>query len=138
MNAKWRLIWLLPVLCGSLAQAEDLAPATVAKILKLVLADAKEAAIACTDPFLMAELGKLGVPIDPTSKVVWIKTAQEKAKYRGSDRLTISGQVADLSGGVIVALVGEGGRSVFYVSRANAQANKISLPTGISKLGKVI
>jgi len=138
MRSNWRLIWLVPVLCGSMARSEDLAPATVAKILKLVLTDAHETTLACSDPFLKAELLKLGVVTDPESRIVWVKTPQEKAKFRGTDRLTISSQVSDLSAGVIVALVGEGGRSVFYVSKANAQANKISLPTGISKLGKVI
>lgn len=138
MRANWRLTWLVPVLCGSMAWSEELAPATAAKILKLVLVDAHESTIACSDPFLKAELLKLGVVMDPESKIVWVKTPQEKAKYRGTDRLTIGCQVSDLTLGVIVALVGEGGRSVFYVSKANAQASKVSLPMGISKLGKVI
>jgi hypothetical protein len=138
MHSKWRLIWLLPVVCSSLVRAEDLAPATAAKILKLVLADARETSIACSDPFVKAELVKLGVTLDPESRVAWVKTPQEKAKYRGSTRLTISGQVSDLSGGVIVALVGEGGRSVFYFSKANADENKVKLPAAILKLGKVI
>jgi hypothetical protein len=138
MNKKWRLIWLLPSLWGFGLQAEDLAPVTLAKIMKLVLVDAKESSIACTDPMLRSELGKLGVAFDPESRVVWVKTPQEKARYRGSNRLTISGQVADLDAGIIVAMVGEGGRCVFYISKANADANKVTVPSAIVKLGKVI
>jgi hypothetical protein len=138
VNTKWRLIWLLPAFCGGLLHAEDLAPATLAKILKLVVADAKESAIACSDPLVRFELAKLGVTFDPESRVVWVKTLQEKTKYRGTNKVTISGQVSDLSAGVVVALVGEGGRCVFYVSKANADANKVALPAAIMKLGKVI
>jgi hypothetical protein len=138
MNANWRLIWLMPAFCGCLLHADDLAPATLAKILKLVVADAKEPAIACNDPLVRFELEKLGVTFDPDSRIVWVKTPQEKTRYRGTNRVTISGQVSDLSGGVIVALVGEGGRCVFYVSKANVDNNKVVLPAAIIKLGKVL
>jgi hypothetical protein len=135
---KWRLIWLVPVLCGAFARAEDLAPATLAKILKLVVTDAKETSIACTDAQLKFELTKLGVRVDPEAKIVWVRSAQEVAKYAGSNRLTISGQVSDLKNGIIVALVGEGGHGAFYLSRANATANKVSLPPAMTQLGKVV
>lgn len=138
MNKKWWLIWLLPSLWGFGLQAEDLAPATLAKIMKLVVADAKESSIACTDPLLKFELIKVGVPVDPEARIVWVKTPQEKAKFRGSNRLTISGLVTDLDAGIIVAMVGEGGRCVFYISKANADANKVAVPSAIVKLGKVI
>jgi hypothetical protein len=138
MKATWRLLWLVPLLWGAQVHAEDLAPATLAKILKLVLADARESSIACADPQLKLELGKLGVAIDPDARIVWVKTPQEKTRVRGSNRLSISGQVSDLSAGIIVAMVGEGGRCVFYVSKANADASKVSVPTAIIKLGKVI
>ena len=137
MKTFWRLFWLATVLSGAMAQAEDLAPTTLAKILKLVLSDAKENAIACTDPLLRMELMKLGVKLDPEASIVWVKSAPEKAKFRSSNRLTIGGQVSDLNEGVIVALVGEGGRCVFYVSKTNANANKVVLPTAVMKLGKV-
>lgn len=138
MMQKWWLIWLLPSLWGFALRAEDLAPVTLAKIMKLVIADAKETSIACADPILKTELGKLGVAFDPESRIVWVKTPQEKAKFRGANRLTISGQVADLDAGIIVAMVGEGGRCVFYISKANADANKVTVPSAIVKLGKVI
>ena len=138
MKAKWRLIWLVPVLCGSMLRAEDLAPATLAKILKLVLTDAKEPSIACSDPMVRLELEKLGVSINPESRIVWVKTPQEKSKFRGSNHLTIGGQVSDLNSGTVVALVSEGGLGVFYVSRANAAANKVTISNAIAKLGKVI
>jgi len=138
MTAKWRLIWLVPVLCGSMLRAEELAPATLAKILKLVVTDARESSIACTDPMLRPELEKLGVKVDPESRIVWVKSPQEKSKFRGTNRLTISGQVSDLTNGVVVALVGEGGHGVFYISKANVADNKITLSTAIAKLGKVI
>jgi hypothetical protein len=138
MTAKWRLIWLMPVLCGSVLRAEELAPPTLAKILKLVVTDARESSIACTDPMLKPELERLGLKVDPESRIVWVKSSQEKAKYRGTNRLTISGHVSDLSNGVVVALVGEGGHGVFYISKANVAENKITLSTAIAKLGKVI
>jgi len=138
MLKQYRLIWLWPLLCLNLLHAEDLAPATLARILKLVVVDAKETSIACTDPQLRFELGKVGLTVDPEARIVWVKTAQEKAKYKGSSRLTISGQVADLNAGVIVALVGEGGHGVFFISKANADANKVVLPGAVIKLGKVI
>jgi hypothetical protein len=139
MNSKWRLIWLVPVLCGCPLRAEDLAPATLAKILKLVLTDARESSIACSDPMVKPELEKLGVVMNPESRIVWVKSSQDKAKFRGTNRLTISGQVSDLSSnGVVVALVGEGGHSVFYISKANVAENKVTLSNAIAKLGKVI
>jgi hypothetical protein len=138
MKHHWRLICLVPVLSSALLQAEELAPTTLARILKLVLTDAKETVISCSDPLLRLELVKLGVKLDPEAKIAWVKTSPEKSKLRGSGRLTISGQVSDLGDGVVVALVGEGGRCVFYVSKANVDANKLALPTAIMKLGKVI
>jgi hypothetical protein len=138
MNSKWRLVWLMPILCGAMLHAEDLAPATLAKILKLVMTDAKESGIACNDPLLKLELAKIGVSLNPESRIVWVKSTQEKAKFRGTNRLTIGGQVSDFSEGVVIALVGEGGRCAFYVSKVNADANKVVLPTAVMKLGKVI
>ncbi len=138
MNRSTRLLWALPILCGSLLHAEDLAPTTLAKILKLVLADAKEAGIACSDPLLRLELVRAGVPLDPESRIVWVRSTQELAKYAGSNRLLISGRVSDLSHGAIVALVGEGGHGVFYLNKAAANANKVVLPTAVMKLGKVV
>ena len=138
MNHRRQLIWLVPILCGTMLRADDLAPATLAKILKLVLADAKETGIACSDPQVKMELAKLGVSVDPESRIVWVRSAQELAKYAGTNRLTISGRVSDLKSGAIVALVGEGGHGVFYTSRANAVANQVTLPAALMKLGKVV
>jgi hypothetical protein len=138
MKAKRWLLGLVPVLCVSALRAEELAPVTVAKILKLVLTDARESSIACTDPMLKLELEKLGVAVSPESRIVWVRSSQEKSKFRGSHRLTISGQVSDLNEGVVVALVGEGGHGVFYISRSNVAENKIMLSNAIARLGKVI
>ncbi|HJW72846.1 MAG TPA: YfiR/HmsC family protein [Geothrix sp.] len=135
---KWRSVWLVPVLLGTMVHAEDLAPPTLAKILKLVLTDAKEPSIACSDPLLKFELTKLGVRMDPEARIVWVRTPQEIAKFAGTSRLTICGQVSDLKNGVIVALVGEGGRGVFYINRANATSNKVTIPSALTQLGKVV
>lgn len=137
MKTLRRLLWLVPALCGPLLQADDLAPATLAKILKLVMSDAKEPDMACTDPQLRGELVKAGVTLHPDSRIVWVKSPEEAASHATSSRITIGGKVALLKSGAIVALVSEGGRPAFYVNKEGARARRVSLPHSILQLGKV-
>jgi hypothetical protein len=137
MKTIRRLFWLLPVLSGGMLQADDLAPATLAKILKLVMTDAKEPGIACTDPQLRHELAKVGVALHPDSRIVWVKSPEEAASFATSSRITIGGRVALLQSGAIVALVSEGGRPAFYINKQGAMARRVALPHSILQLGKV-
>lgn len=137
MRIIWRLIWLVPFLWGAMLHADDLAPATLAKILKLVMTDAKEPDIACTDPQLRLELAKVGVPLHPDSRIVWVKSPEEAASFATSNRITLGGKVALLKNGAIVALVSEGGRPAFYINKQGAMARRVALPQSILQLGKV-
>jgi hypothetical protein len=137
MKTIRRLIWLLPALCGGMLQADDLAPATLAKILKLVMTDAREPDIACTDAQLKGELVKARVALHPDSRIVWVKSPEEAASFATSSRITIGGKVALLKSGAIVALVSEGGRPVFYINKEGAMARRVALPHSILQLGKV-
>jgi len=115
----------------------EVAAPTLAKIIRIV-ASGNGGKAACEDAEVSAELGKLGVSIDPEAKVVWAIADKDVARFAKQSKLVICGQVGQLGQGAAIAIVAEGGRPVIYLSPANATSSKANLPDALLKIGKVV
>jgi hypothetical protein len=134
-----RIRWILPLVCLSAnLPAADLAPPTVAKFIRLLIAAGGGVAkVNCADKEVAAELRSLGLAIDPEAAVVWAGSDREASKYGKLGKLVICGQLESLATGASVALVAEGGRPAIYISPRNLSGTGITLPDSILKLAKV-
>jgi hypothetical protein len=132
--------WILPVACLSATlPAADLAPPTVAKFVRLVVAAGGGVAkVHCPDKEIAAELRALGLVIDPEGAVVWAGSDRDAVKYGKLGKLVICGQRDFLASGASIALIAEGGRPAIYISPRNLGGTGFILPDSVLKLAKVV
>jgi len=125
----------LILVSATAVQAGEVAAPTIAKLIRIVAASGK---VACPDPEVAAELGKLGLALDPEARIVWAITDKDVSHYAKQSKLVICGQVGQLAQGASLAIVAEGGRPAIYIHSANLAASKVSLPDAVIKIGKVV
>lgn len=133
------LRWMLPVLCPVLLFSADIAPPIVAKILKIIVSSPDSPSqVAVADSEIAAELGKVGVSIDPEARVLWAITEAEVVKAAKQGRLVVCPNVALLQRGASIALTVEGGRAAIYIHQAHLAASKVAVPDAVVKVAKVL
>jgi len=138
MLREWLRYVCLASLVGTL-QAGDLAAPTVARILRVISASGgADGRIACADGEVAAELGRLGVVVDPKSRIVWTVSEREVIQNATPGRLVICGQLGFLGKGAALAVTAEGGRPTFYLNLANMTSSGLTLPDSVVKISKVV
>jgi len=126
----------LAAACGQLA-AGDLASATTAKFVRVILLGTGVKTVACADRDLAWDLGQLGVVLDPDSKVAWADTEKDVARFAKGGKLVICGSKALLASGATLAVAAEGGHPVIFANLRALAATNMTLPDNILKLAKV-
>ena len=129
---------LIALLLVAPIQAGEVAAPTIAKIIRIVASSGNNVKVACLDPEVAAELGKLGLSLDPEARIVWAISDQDVVRLAKQNKLVICGQLGQLAQGGAVAIVAEGGRPSIYIRPANVALSKVSLPDAVIKIGKVV
>ena len=128
------------VLCAfafSGLRAEELPPEVQAKFVKILASNAgSPGKIDCKNTGLMDELKKLGLTLDPGSKVAWASNDPEATALKGAGKLVICGKVASLAAGGAIAIVKEGEKPQIYLHMGNIAASGVTLSDAVLKIGK--
>jgi len=121
----------LPVFGGDL-------PADVqAKFIKILAASANSPGkIACKDAAILGELDKMGISVDPGSKVAWAGSEGDVKALKASGKLVICGKLQWLPLGGAIAIVEEGGKPQIYLHMGNIAASGVTLSDSVLKIGK--
>ena len=136
---RFQAFGLLSLFCLSIPLgAAELAPPTVAKIIRVIAQASGVAKAACGDKEIAGELSGLGVGSDPDSKICWAASDKEVARFAAQHRLVICGNQDWLALGASVALTAEGGRPAIFLSVKNLGPTGITLPDSIVKISKVV
>ena len=115
----------------------ELPPEVQAKFIKILAASAGSAGkVACHDAALAAELAKVGVTVDPGSKVIWAANDSEARAGKSMHKLVIAGQTESLPLGAAIAIVEEGGKPQIYLHMGNIAASGITLSDAVLKIGR--
>jgi hypothetical protein len=113
-------------------------PAEVqAKFIKILCASAGSAGkVACREAGLAAELTKVGLTVDPSSKVIWAASDSEARAGKSMGKLVICGHTESLPLGGAIAIVEEGGKPQIYLHMGNIAASGITLSDAVLKIGR--
>lgn len=135
---RLRIRVVLPLFCmtGSL-WAGDLAPATIAKFIRVVVQGAGAKSVACADKEIAGELAGLGVTVEADAKVVWSESDKDIPRLAKQGKLVICGSRNLMAQGASVGVTAEGGRPVLLVNPKALAATGVVLPDSIIKLAKV-
>lgn len=119
-------------------QAQELAPETQAKFLKILLSSTGQFGFACADPSFKAKLEASGIAVAPGFKMAWAETEAEAKALKASGKLVIVPNLAWLKhgGGGSLAIVEENGKPQIYLNAANVKASGMTLSDTIVKIAK--
>jgi hypothetical protein len=127
------------VLCfPALAWGGDLAPATAAKLIRVIVQASGQSKVACTEKELAGELATLGVGAEPDAKVIWATAPKDVARLAAQHRLVVCPNPDWLAEGASVAITAEGGRPSIYLQVKNLAGVGVTLPDSIVKISKVV
>jgi len=119
------------------AFAGDLSPDMQAKFIKILASSAgSPGKVGCSNAAVQAELGKIGISHDPSSKVVWASSEGEVKSMSAGGKLVLCGKLDWLSSGGAIAIVEEGGKPQIYLHMGNIAASKVTLSDAVLKIGK--
>jgi hypothetical protein len=135
MSDRWGKLLLLLGLSASLG-AGELAPATAAKIIRVIVLGSGGSKVDCQNKEIAADLS--GVAIDPEAKVAWADTDKDVARLAKLGKLVVCGNLDWLGSGASVAVVSEGGRPSITISPRNLATSGVTLPDPIVKISKVV
>lgn len=117
----------------------DLAPNTIAKLLKILVSRQDSVGnVLALDPEVAAELSKSSVGSAADAKVVWVRSDADAARCAKEGRLVVVGDLDQLKQGASLAFVAEGGRPVIYLHPGHLGACKVAIPDAVVKLAKVV
>jgi len=111
------LLFLLALGLG----AQDLAPETEAKFLKILLSSTGQFGFACSDAGF---------------KMAWAASEAEARALKAAGKLVIVPKLAWLKAGAAIALVEEDGKPQIYLSAGNVKASGMTLSDTIVKMAK--
>lgn len=131
------LILAAALLSGLALLSGDLPAEIQAKFVKILASSANSAGkVACKDSGLTAELSKIGVNNDASSKVAWADSEAEVVSLKGAGKLVICGKLEWLPKGGSVAVVEEAGKPQIYLHMGNIAASGVTLSDAVLKIGK--
>jgi hypothetical protein len=137
MNTR-KLVALVVLACLPLLGGE-LPPEVQVKFVKILCASAgSPGKVACKDPDLIAELGKVGLTNDPDCKVAWAATTADIKSLKAAGKLVICGRLEDIAAGGAIAVIEEGGKAVIYLSMSHITGSGVRLTDSVLKIGKRI
>jgi hypothetical protein len=116
--------------------AQELAPETQAKFLKILLSSTGQFGFACSDAGFKAKLEAAGIAVSPGFKMAWAATEAEVKPLKASGKMVIVPEVALLKAGGSLAIVEEGGKPQIYLNPANVKASGMALSDTIVKMAK--
>ena len=116
--------------------AQDLAPETQAKFLKILLSSTGQFGFACADAAFKAKLEASGLAVSPGFKMAWAATEAEVKPLKAAGKLVIVPKLAWLKLGGAIALVEEDGKPQIYLHPANVKASGMTLSDTIVKMAK--
>jgi hypothetical protein len=118
--------------------AQDLAPETQAKFLKILLSSTGQFGFACADPGFKSKLEANGIAVSPGFKMAWAESEAEVKSLKASGKLVIVPKVAWLKLGGGIAIVEEQGKPQIYLSASNVKASGMTLSDTIVKMAKKV
>ena len=118
--------------------AQDLAPETQAKFLKILLSSTGQFGFACADPGFKAKLEANGIAVSPGFKMAWAESEAEVKSLKAAGKLVIVPKLAWLKDGGAIAMVEEDGKPQIYLSSANVKASGMTLSDTIVKISKKV
>ena len=117
--------------------AGELPAETQAKFIKILASSAGSAGkVVCHDGGLKAELGKVGVADDASSKVAWASSEAEVKSLKGGGKMVICGKLEWLPAGGAIAIVEEGGKPQIYLHMGHIASSGVTLSDAVLKIGK--
>jgi hypothetical protein len=116
--------------------AQDLAPETQAKFLKILLSSTGQFGFACADPGFKAKLEANGIAVSPGFKMAWAESEAEVKSLKAAGKLVIVPKLAWLKAGGSIAIVEEQGKPQIYLNPANVKASGMTLSDTIVKMAK--
>ena len=116
--------------------AQELAPETQAKFLKILLSSTGQFGFACADPGFKVKLEASGLSVAPGFKMAWAQNEAEVKPLKAAGKLVIVPKLAWLKLGGAIALVEEQGKPQIYLSAANVKASGMTLSDTIVKIAK--
>jgi hypothetical protein len=117
-------------------QAQDLAPETQAKFLKILLSSTGQFGFACSDAAFKARLEAAGIAVSPGFKMAWAASEGEARSLKAAGKLVIVPVLGWLKAGGALAIVAEGGKPQVYLNAANVKASGMTLSDAIVKLAR--
>jgi hypothetical protein len=136
-QSRWILLAGILAIAPS-APAGELAAPSVAKFLRVLATTTGQGRVACQDAEVAAELGKLGIALDPEARIAWAVGDKDVARQVQAGRLVVCGHVAQVGMGATIALVAEGGSPSVYIRPSNAVPSRVTIPDVVLKIGKVV
>jgi hypothetical protein len=116
--------------------AQELAPETQAKFLKILLSSTGQFGFACADTAFKAKLEASGLSVAPGFKMAWAASEGEVKSLKAAGKLVIVPKLAWLKLGGSIAIVEEDGKPQIYINMANVKASGMTLSDTIVKISK--
>jgi hypothetical protein len=116
--------------------AQELAPETQAKFLKILLSSTGQFGFSCTDPGFKGKLEANGIAVAPGFKMAWAASEAEVKTLKAAGKLVIVPKLAWLKVGGSVAIVEEAGKPQIYLNVGNVKASGMTLSDTIVKMAK--
>jgi hypothetical protein len=117
--------------------AGDLPTEVQAKFVKILASSAgSPGKVSCSNMNLVADLMKLGVQRDASSKVAWGSSESEVKSLKAAGKLVICPNLQWLPEGGSIAVVEEGGKPQIYLHMGNIAASGVTLSDAVLKIGK--
>jgi hypothetical protein len=116
--------------------AQQLAPETQAKFLKILLSSTGQFGFACTDAGFKARLEAAGIAVSPGFKMAWAASEAEVKALKAAGKLVIVPELPWLKLGGSLAIVEEEGKPQIYISPANVKTSGMALSDTIVKMSK--
>ena len=136
MGSLFRIAALC-IVAVSAGMAEELPPEVQARFIKILANNAGCAGkVDCRNPALAEELKKLGLTMDPTSRVAWASSEAEATALQAAGKLVICGRLGTLPMGGAVAIVKEGEKPQIYLHMGNLASSHVTLSDAVLKIGK--
>ena len=134
--------WLgssLVALClsSSSLPAADLAPATVAKFLRVIVQGTGVSGVACDDKEIEGQLTSLGVTVDAHSRLVWTENENDIRRLAKTHHFVVCGSRKGIESGAVLALTAENGHPVMMINPKALKESGLALPDSVLKLTKM-
>jgi hypothetical protein len=117
-------------------QAQELAPETAAKFLKVLLSSSGQFGFACNDAALKAKLEADGLSVAPGFKMAWAASEAEVKSLKAAGKVVVVPKLAWLKLGGSIALVEEDGKPQLYIHPGNLKASGMTLSDAVVKMAK--